>query len=34
MVAVPGQFSEEFGDYTDIDRNDERTIINHLRTSD
>lgn len=33
-VAVPGQFSEEFGDYIDIDRNDEQTIINHLRNSD
>ncbi|NOQ63752.1 MAG: hypothetical protein GQ582_04505 [Methyloprofundus sp.] len=34
QAVVPGQFSEAFGDYTDIDRNDERTIINHLLTSD
>lgn len=33
-VPVKDQFSEAFGDYTDIDRNDERTIINHLLTSD
>jgi len=34
QVAVPGQFSEAFGDFAAIDRNDERNIINHLLRSD
>ncbi|HSO85595.1 MAG TPA: hypothetical protein VLQ91_03525, partial [Draconibacterium sp.] len=33
-IAIPGKFSEEFGDYIDINRKDELAIIHHLCDSD